>query len=246
MSLGKVRKWFGQILYVTIPTFLLQKLTYCYEKVRLWRKLHPTIRAMSGEELKVYDLVNCGPQHRFQIGATNAYIVHNCSYGASANKIRQTLSLQGIDISHTEAKQMFDRYWKLFAAVKEYEKFLLAQWERSGGWFLNPIGRPICVAQDYLKDIINRSIQSGGHDCFILFLSLMTEVLKRHKIQYAPYIWDIHDCVMLEVPEDQAMECKKLLDGEVLEEVNYFLDGKVKLKGDANVVDNWAQDKFEG
>ena len=176
-----------------------------------------------------------------------AKVIHlAASYGASANKIRQTLSLQGIEISHTEAKQMFDRYWKLFAAVKEYEKFLLAQWERSGGWFINPIGRPICVAQDYLKDIINRSIQSGGHDCFILFLSLMTEVLKRHKIQYAPYIWDIHDCVMLEVPEDQAMECKKLLDGEVLEEVNSLLDGKVKLKGDANVVDNWAQDKFEG
>jgi DNA polymerase I-like protein with 3'-5' exonuclease and polymerase domains len=70
--------------------------------------------------------------------------------------------------------------------------------------------------------------------------------LKERKVNYAPYIWDIHDCVMLEVPEDQAEECKKLLDGEVLERLNYFLDGQVKLKGEANVVDNWAQDKFEG
>jgi DNA polymerase I-like protein with 3'-5' exonuclease and polymerase domains len=176
-----------------------------------------------------------------------AKVIHlAASYGASANKIRQTLSLQGIQISHTEAKEMFDRYWKLFAAVKEYEKFLLAQWERSGGWFINPIGRPMCVAQDYLKDIVNRAIQGAGHDCFVLFLHTVAETLKERKVNYAPYIWDIHDCVMLEVPEDQAEECKKLLDGEVLERLNYFLDGQVKLKGEANVVDNWAQDKFEG
>lgn len=175
-----------------------------------------------------------------------AKVIHlAASYGASANKIRQALGLQGIEVSSQQAKSMHEKYWKLFAQVKAYEQFLVAQWERTGGWFLNPFGRPICVAQDYVRDIINRSIQSAGHDCFIVFLHVMTEVLRRHNISYAPYIWDIHDCVMLEVPEQDADECKKILDAEVLEEVNFLLDGQVKLKGTANVVNNWWEDKQE-
>lgn len=176
-----------------------------------------------------------------------AKLLHlSSSYGAGPGKIRQGLALQGVDVSMAEAKSMHSRYWELFAAVKDYEKFLLAQWERSGGWFINPIGRPICVAQDYTKDIVNRSIQSAGHDCFVLFLQVLSQTLSEYDLPYAPYIWDVHDCVMLEVPEDKAVDCKKLLDGEVLNRLNYFLNGAVKLKGDANVVDNWAQDKFEG
>ena len=175
-----------------------------------------------------------------------AKVIHlAASYGASANKIRQALGLQGIEVSSQQAKSMHEKYWKLFAQVKAYEQFLVAQWERTGGWFLNPFGRPICVAQDYVRDIINRSIQSAGHDCFIVFLAVMVEVLRKREIEYAPYIWDIHDCVMFEVPERQADECKKILDAEVLEEVNFLLDGQVKLKGAANVVNNWWEDKQE-
>jgi len=175
-----------------------------------------------------------------------AKVIHlAASYGASANKIRQALGLQGIEISSGEAKAMHEKYWKLFAQVKLYEQFLLAQWERSGGWFLNPMGRPIAVAQDYVRDIINRSIQSAGHDAFIVLTNVVAEVLLANEIRYAPYIWDIHDCVMLEVPAEQADKCKELLDTTMLEELNSRLDGPVKLKGTANVVDNWWADKQE-
>ena len=175
-----------------------------------------------------------------------AKVIHlAASYGASANKIRQALGLQGIEVTSQQAKSMHEKYWKLFAQVKAYEQFLQAQWERTGGWFLNPFGRPICVAQDYIRDIINRSIQSAGHDCFIIFLHVLTKLFNERAVSYAPYIWDIHDCVILEVPEEQAAECKKLLDVDVLEQVNSVLDGQVILKGSANVVDNWWQDKEE-
>lgn len=176
-----------------------------------------------------------------------AKLLHlSSSYGAGPNKIRQGLALQGIEISLAEAKSMHSRYWELFAAVKDYEKFLLAQWERTGGWFLNPIGRPMGVSSDYLKDIVNRSIQGSGHDIFVLLNVFVERVFMRERISYAPYVWDIHDCVMLEVPEEQAAQAKQLLDGKVLDELNSFLNGSVKFKGDANIVDNWAQDKFEG
>jgi len=175
-----------------------------------------------------------------------AKVIHlAASYGASANKIRQALGLQGIEVSSGEAKAMHEKYWRLFAQVKHYEQFLLAQWERSGGWFLNPMGRPICVARDYVRDIINRSIQSAGHDAFIALVDIASQVLAEHNVDYAPYIWDIHDCVMLEVIEDDAPLAKELLDTTMLWRLNKHLDGNVKLKGTANVVENWWQDKEE-
>lgn len=232
-------KWYYQILFVTIPTFLLQKLVSFYEKVRLWKRLHPTYHVTSEEGRRVYDLVNCGPRQRFVVSPTNPLIVHNCSYGAGAGKIAQSLG-----ISYEEAKEMHTKYWKLFAKVKQYETFLQTQWERNEGWILNPIGRPLAVAQDYLRDVVNRSIQSGGHDCFVLYLSILSDCLRVNGIDYKPYIWDLHDAVMLTVPEDQVEDAVHIMDHTAMNLLNEKLGGKVKLKGETNVVDNWAADKF--
>jgi DNA polymerase I-like protein with 3'-5' exonuclease and polymerase domains len=174
-----------------------------------------------------------------------AKVIHlAASYGARPRKIAQTLQLNGLDVTLDQAEDMFNRYWALFAKVKEYEQFLQAQWERNDGWILNPIGRPLAVAQDYIRDIVNRSIQSGGHDCFVLYLSLLSERLRTHGIHYRPYVWDLHDAVMLTVPEEQVAKTVHIMDHEAMDALNTMLGGKVRLKGDTNVVDNWAADKF--
>jgi DNA polymerase I-like protein with 3'-5' exonuclease and polymerase domains len=174
-----------------------------------------------------------------------AKVIHlAASYGARPRKIAQTLQLNGLDVTLDQAEDMFNRYWALFAKVKEYEQFLQAQWERNDGWILNPIGRPLAVAQDYIRDIVNRSIQSGGHDCFVLYLSLLSERLRTHGIHYRPYVWDLHDAVMLTVPEEQVAKTVHIMDHEAMDALNAMLGGKVRLKGDTNVVDNWAADKF--
>ena len=174
-----------------------------------------------------------------------AKVIHlAASYGARPRKIAQTLQLNGMDITLEQAEDMFNRYWKLFAKVKQYEQFLQAQWERNEGWILNPVGRPLAVAQDYLRDVVNRSIQSGGHDCFVLYLSILSDCLRSEQIAYRPYIWDLHDAVMLTVPEDQVEEAVRIMDHTAMYLLNKKLGGKVKLKGETNVVDNWATDKF--
>ena len=244
MSSTKVKEWFYQILHVTIPTFLLRKLTYCYEKVRLRKRLHPTSQGTLAGERRVYDLVNCGPRQRFVVSPLSPLIVHNCSYGAGAGKISQALQLQGVDVDYDKAKEMHAKYWQLFAKVKQYEQFLQTQWERNEGWILNPIGRPLAVAQDYLRDVVNRSIQSGGHDCFVLYLSLLSTMLRDTGVLYKPYVWDLHDAVMLTVPEEQVEQAVHIMDHKAMNELNRRLNGKVKLKGETNVVDNWAADKF--
>lgn len=174
-----------------------------------------------------------------------AKVIHlAASYGARPRKIAQTLQLNGMDISLEQAEDMYNKYWALFAKVKQYEQFLQAQWERNDGWILNPIGRPLAVAQDYLRDVVNRSIQSGGHDCFVLYLDLLSGMLVQRGVDYRPYIWDLHDAVMLTVPEWQVETAVRVMDHEAMDELNRILNGKVKLKGETNVVDSWAADKF--
>lgn len=174
-----------------------------------------------------------------------AKIIHlAASYGARPRKIAQTLQLNGMNVTLEQAEDMFNRYWALFAKVKQYEQFLQAQWERNGGWILNPVGRPLAVAQDYLRDVVNRSIQSGGHDCFVLYLSILSDCLRTNGIAYKPYIWDLHDAVMLTVPEGQVEEAVHIMDDTAMSLLNKQLGGKVKLKGETNVVDSWAADKF--
>jgi DNA polymerase I-like protein with 3'-5' exonuclease and polymerase domains len=173
-----------------------------------------------------------------------AKMIHlGASYGAGAGKIQQSLKLEGIDISFDEAKRMHTAYWELFSKVKQYETFLKIQWERNGGWFLNPMGRPIAVAQDYLRDIVNRSIQSGGHDAFLLYLNILSDKLRSQSVPYKPYIWDLHDAVMLTVPESDVEEAVHILDVVAMDELNARLGGTIRLKGVTNVVNNWAEDK---
>jgi DNA polymerase I-like protein with 3'-5' exonuclease and polymerase domains len=174
-----------------------------------------------------------------------AKVLHlSASYGAGAGKISQALQLQGVDVDYDKAKEMHTKYWQLFAKVKQYEQFLQTQWERNEGWILNPIGRPLAVAQDYLRDVVNRSIQSGGHDCFVLYLSLLSTMLRDAGVEYKPYVWDLHDAVMLTVPEGQVEQAVHIMDHKAMDELNGMLNGKVRLKGETNVVDNWAADKF--
>lgn len=236
---------FSQTLCETLPTYLLRKLSSFYEKERLRRRLHPTSPEMLVGERRVYDLVNCGPRQSFVVGPINPIMVHNCGYGAGPGKIRLGLSQQGVEMSMAEAKRLHQAYWALFAQVKAFGRWLEAQWENNGGWWLNGIGRPLCVAADYKRDIINRDIQSTGHDCFMLFCKVTAEELQRAGIRYVPYVWDLHDCCSVEVPDEQVAEAKRIIDDVVPARVAEILGGTVRLKWDANPVSKWSEDKTE-
>ena len=86
-------------------------------------------------------------------------------------------------------------------------------------------------------------MQSAGHDAFLLYLSLLSDKLNTHSVPYKPYIWDLHDAVMLTVPESHVEEAVHILDVVAMDELNARLGGTIKLKGVTNVVNNWAEDK---
>jgi hypothetical protein len=148
-----------------------------------------------------------------------------------------------------EAKRMHTAYWDLFAQVKAFGRWLEAQWENNGGWWLNGIGIPQCVAEDYKRDIINRDIQGTGHLIFTLFTIILAQELQARGIWYAPFIWDIHDCVSFECRDEDKPRVQEVVDVVVVQRVNEILAGgaadAVKLKWDANIVKTWAEDKTE-
>lgn len=170
-------------------------------------------------------------------------VVLGSSYGAGAPKIAQTLRLSGVEITDNEAKAIHSGYWALYKGVKEFEAELVRQWKNNDGWVYNGIGRPIGIAEDYIKDIVNRVIQSTAHDCLILFLGIVIDQLDVANIDWKPWILDWHDELMIEVREDQAEMAARIIDGICLDLLNEKLGGKIKLKGGAEIVDNLAQIK---
>jgi DNA polymerase I-like protein with 3'-5' exonuclease and polymerase domains len=167
------------------------------------------------------------------------------SYGAGASKIHQSLLLQGIDISLEECEAVHKNYWKLFSGVKKLEAEFHRLWKHNGGWFLNPIGRPICVAEDYLKDVNNRACQSGGHDVFILLL-LEVMRLREEGLKFYPWIADVHDALYLEVIEEDAERLSQRILDRSVPAWNALLRGEIFFKGEPNIIQNLWCDKAEG
>ena len=91
--------------------------------------------------------------------------------------------------------------------------------------------------------IVSNCVQSAGHDAFLLYLNILSDKLNTHSVPYKPYIWDLHDAVMLTVPESHVEEAVHILDVVAMDELNARLGGTIKLKGVTNVVNNWAEDK---
>jgi DNA polymerase I-like protein with 3'-5' exonuclease and polymerase domains len=167
------------------------------------------------------------------------------AYGAGPGKIRSTLAMDGVEISLNEAKRMHGAYWGIYKGVKQYGRWLEAQWERNGGWVLNGIGRPICVAEDFKRDLVNRVCQSTGHDLFMAFAALLSEELDKADIQYKPFNWDLHDACYFLVPDEYVSVARNIVDVVVVQRAAELLGGKVGLKWDANVCKTVADDKTE-
>lgn len=164
-----------------------------------------------------------------------AKIVHlSSSYGAGPKKIQAGLKLQGIDLSFEEVRQIHTDYWKLFDGVKKYEKFLLDQWESNKGWFFNPIGRPIGVDGDKIKDLVNRSIQSGGHDILVMYAKRLCDRLDKDKVPYYPIIIDFHDELILEVETEVAPTIATIMKEE-WRNLNTELGGYIQITGEPEV-----------
>lgn len=157
-------------------------------------------------------------------------VVLACQYGAGAKKVHQTLEEQNIFLDYWEVEKVHSGYWDLFAQVKDFERSLYFEWKRNKGYILNGMGRPMAVPERYNKDILNRFVQSTGHDILTMYIRILCDMVESAGIPYKPIIIDFHDATTIEVPETRGEETKEIFN-KAMAELNRKLQGTIKLKG---------------
>jgi hypothetical protein len=169
-------------------------------------------------------------------------VVLACAYGAGVNKVNQTLENDDIFLPFPEVQKIHSTYWKLFSGIRDLSDRLLLEWKENGGYIVNGVGRPMCVAADYEKDILNRFIQSTGHDLLVKYVRIYTAELNRRGIEWHPLIIDLHDSTAVEVPERHMDEVVEVMKWGV-DELNRQLQGTIQLRGEPDIGINLAEIK---
>lgn len=171
-------------------------------------------------------------------------------YGAGPNKIWRTLRKDGVLIELDEVKEMHTEYWEYYSGIRGWEKRLREEHRENRGWVTNGIGRPSGVhsdsdrKRDKRKDIVNRVVQSTGHDILVRYIRILTTLLSQRDISYVPIIIDFHDECLIEVPEEEAeraITCFLLANTEL----NKQLGGTIPLRINPVIVHNLADAKLE-
>ena len=166
-------------------------------------------------------------------------------YGAGPGKLQYTLKVQGIQISMAEAEEMHAAFWDLFKGIRLWKRELEEQHKKNKGWVLNGIGRPLGVWQDSTKDLVNRVCQSTGHDIHLYYLQIVQSLLYEEGIEWTPVIADFHDQMIIEVDPKDAERVQYLMGVKAYEILNEKVGGQIRIKGEANVVQNLAYAKVE-
>lgn len=168
------------------------------------------------------------------------------NYGAGAKKIHRTLALELINLSLQEVFVICDEYERLFPGVQALRDELQREWEMREGYVLSPLGRPLCVYADLTKDLLNRVCQATGHDILLILIRLVTDKLDTllGRNGWIPIVLDWHDQLIVEVPEDKAVEAEQLVLS-CFSELNEILQTTVPIKGTGGIRHNLAECKLE-
>jgi DNA polymerase I-like protein with 3'-5' exonuclease and polymerase domains len=162
------------------------------------------------------------------------------AYGAGAQKIYDTLMLDGIQITLPEVRGIMRDYWQLFAGVKRFEAQLQGYWQQSGGYIPSIIGTPICVDAKYTKDLVNRFCQTSAAIVLQIWVTFADELFRSRQIPATPWNLNMYDETVWEVPDAYADAAAKIL-ADALTMANQFLQAEIPFKAPPMICDNMAQ-----
>ncbi len=222
------------ILFETTPTYLTIMLGVVLQRVIHWRVSQESLQDNGVLTTEVFDLVNCGPNHRFK--TANGFVAHNClglGYGMGPRKMVNAAYDAGYIISFAEAKEFHRNYWQLFAGLKTLSDRLAAQRERDG-YVINPFGYR-SVAEP--RKAFNAFIQSSVSGIMHVYLAILTEIAP-----YAKLVTCIHDELLMSVPDKKLTEFKAAKEAAT-EELNTQLQWSVKVRTGWALGKNWYDAK---
>ena len=167
------------------------------------------------------------------------------SYGMGWKKFQLNMRIQGVKMSEKECRAVIDGLDKVYSGVKKYEQYLLKEYRQNNGYIINGLGRPVGCAEDYLKDITNRMVQSTGHDVLMLYISICDQLFSDHNLDVKGIILDFHDESIVECDIKDAELVCKIMKEDAVRILNDELDGLIKHKMDGGIINSLTEAKIE-
>lgn len=151
-------------------------------------------------------------------------------YGGGAKKKWRALVAKGIQIDLSDVQTLHNWQRRIHAGVEEFAAGLETEWKRRGGWVLNGLGFPMPIYADYLKDRINRVVQSTAHHLHTIYLWIYMSWLRDAGIPVRGIVWDFHDEFICEVPREHARRAIEIAN-QAIDELNNYIGAYVRMKG---------------
>jgi hypothetical protein len=165
-------------------------------------------------------------------------------YGAGWRKQFRGLMAEGVSVTEAEVQEMNEAHRQFHAGVYlEFGPELEDEWHRRGGYVLNGLGFPMCIAEEKKKDCINRVIQSTAHYIHVMYVSHLARLLQIAGIPTHGIVWDFHDQFIIQVPTESVAHATRLAE-DAARWVNEIIGTTVTLKAEPTTPVNLAQAKM--
>jgi hypothetical protein len=189
--------------------------------LRAWKSALGYAQAEPSQPLKawVYDIVDCGPRHRF---CANGKVVHNSlQYRTGAPRLMVKARVEyDLPMELPEAQRLWRTYRKTYPGVPVYWDVAVARVRRKG--FAETLGgRRVQVVGDWTGSMawsmegtaINYPVQGTGGDQKYLALAVLKPYMVEHGIKF---LLDLHDGIFVLCPQHKALKAAV--------EMNHILD----------------------
>lgn len=163
------------------------------------------------------------------------------SYGMGAKKLMEDVNNQtDFTLSLKDATRIIKEYFLFFPGIARFiERLDLLYVKNDEKFILNPRGRPLFSNMEDRRKLMNKFIQSGGHDCLMLYIHFIKELNTELNAGMIPYHVDLHDATMWIYPDNDKSEVlARFIYDEALNRLNETLDWEVKLKAEIKIGNN--------
>lgn len=175
------------------------------------------------------DIINlCKKKYKFERGIAKV-ITLSGMYGAGALKMYESMKLQGVNVTLQQVKGYHAGFREMYSGVfNRFNTYLQRQCNENGGYILNGRGRPLAINPEKEHDIVNKFVQSTGHDILMKWIQLMQQVLTDRNLIAYPYIVDLHDESIYCVPDEHVEGVKEAFN-DSLKQLNDLLGWDVPI-----------------
>jgi DNA polymerase I-like protein with 3'-5' exonuclease and polymerase domains len=167
------------------------------------------------------------------------------AYGMGWRKFQLNMELQNIEMSEEECQAVVQGLDKVYAGVSKYRDYLLSEYKKNNGYIINGLGRPVGCEEDSLKDIVNRQVQSTGHDILMMYIDICDYLFTENDIHVDGIIWDFHDESIVECDIKDADKVCQIMKEEAVTILNEVLEGSMKLKMEGGLISCLSDAKIE-